>query len=172
MGAHVPFWPRACRYCGNGFVAHHVNEQVCSVACRLWRNVDRQHSGECWPWVKAVGPDGYARSKWPDGKLYYPHRLAVQVDGRDIPDGMFVDHICRNRRCCNPSHLRIVSPGVNATENSLSPTAINKARETCVRGHSLSGGNLAIQVKNGMRKRRCRECARIYSHQRQERVKR
>jgi len=153
---------RNCRYCGDPFNAIHQNEQVCSDACRLWRNVNRGSVDECWPWVRFIGADGYARSLWPNGKSYYAHRLAVEVDGREIPPGFYVDHICRNRRCCNPAHLRIVPPGVNATENSDSPSARNKQKTKCIRGHELTGENLAIQIKNGKPKRRCRACAKMY----------
>jgi len=158
----APYWPLKCRHCGNPFLARNHQEQVCSDACRLWRKVDVRAPDECWPWTGFVARDGYARAKWPNGKLYYPHRLAVEVDGRLIPAGMVVDHICRNRRCCNPVHLRIVTPRTNTVENSGSPSAKNSQKVECVRGHAFSGDNLAIQIRRGREKRRCRECARIY----------
>jgi HNH endonuclease/VRR-NUC domain len=38
------------------------------------------------------------------------HRAALEVHfGEPIPDNREVDHLCRNKLCCNPAHLEIVS---------------------------------------------------------------
>jgi len=141
---------------------------------RDWRlrfrsRVEVNGPDECWPWLGKLKPDGYGQLLV-DGKNQFPHRMAVILDGREIPEGMLVDHICRNRSCVNPRHLRVVTHAENATENSSSPSALNKAKTHCNNGHPLAGDNLAIQLKNGKPKRRCRACAYAYLQRTRGRV--
>jgi hypothetical protein len=83
------------------------------------------------------------------------HRLAVEVaTGRPIPDGMTVDHLCRNRRCVNPAHLEIVSMAENLRRGK-GWAGLNARKTHCLRGHALAGDNL-IRERLG---RKCRTCA-------------
>jgi len=108
----------------------------------------------CWLWMGYVGPKGYGRVEI-SGRNVPSHKAMLIANGKEIPAGLFVDHICRVRCCVNPAHLRIVTPRQNALENSISPPAINNAKTHCVYGHELSGSNLLL-YKEG--ERICREC--------------
>jgi transcription elongation factor Elf1 len=70
---------------------------------------------------------------------------------------MVLDHICRNRACVNPGHLRVVTPKQNVLENSLGRTAINKCKTHCPKGHPFDDENT---FRAGTQ-RQCRECGRI-----------
>ena len=48
------------------------------------------------------------------------HRMSLELADINIPKGLVVDHICKNRGCVNPKHLRLVTPRVNALENTNS----------------------------------------------------
>ena len=117
--------------------------------------VDRRAANDCWPWTAQVRKGGYGGFRM--GRRQLAHHAAVILDGRNIPEGMVVDHTCRNRLCVNPSHLRVVDVRTNTIENSAAPAAINAAKTHCVHGHALSGENLISRKRGG---RDCRACLR------------
>ena len=90
----------------------------------------------CWISNYSVGSHRYAQIGWhADGKRYMTvaHRAAwVSANRAQIPDGMTVDHTCKNRRCVNPSHLRLLSNFENARRTSGRDWPLG----TCVNGHS------------------------------------
>jgi len=54
-----------------------------------------------------VNQDGYFRKNW-GGKLEMFHRVMWQHHHGEIPEGYEIDHLCRNRACCNIKHLQIL----------------------------------------------------------------
>lgn len=130
----------------------------------FWSKVDK--AGVCWVWTGATKVKGYGtnipmplKRRFKTGRA---HKASLLLNGVKIPSGMCVDHICRNRACVRPDHLRVVTVRVNSTENSLSPPAINKAKTHCSKGHQYTRENTMIR-KSGPRKgaRVCRACAKI-----------
>lgn len=72
----------------------------------------------CWEWLGAVNMNGYGvvsvqRTNTP------AHRVAWERANGPIPSGMLIDHICRNRRCVNPAHLRLATRRQNAENIKL-----------------------------------------------------
>ena len=66
----------------------------------------------CWEWSGYCSPDGYGRIGV-GNKSQVAHRAHwLEVNG-PIPKGLVLDHICRNRKCVNLGHLRLVSVGQN-----------------------------------------------------------
>lgn len=132
-------------------------ENVPDLYDRLVKHADVTGDG-CWPWQAATTEDGYGvvTIHW---HSYRPYRLMLQLHtGQPIPEGMPVDHVCRNRACIRPDHLRVVTAQVNSIENNVGPSAINAAKTHCKRGHPLSGDNL-IRTSDG---RACRTCQRAH----------
>lgn len=103
---------------------------------RFKRNQSRSESG-CLEWTGQFDVGGYGRLLWRK-KRWKAHRLALVFAGIELEPGKVVDHICRNRRCVNPSHLRQVTKRQNALENSVSPCAQNATKERCPLGHEYS----------------------------------
>lgn len=121
---------------------------------RFDEHVDR--TSDCWIWTAHVESKGYGQFRQ-DGRSVMAHRAFYEMLVGPIPDGMTIDHLCRNRRCVRPEHLEPVTN----RENVLRGTnrAAENARKThCKNGHPLSGENVALT--NGGRRRRCRICFR------------
>jgi hypothetical protein len=131
------------------------DEAYDSARDRFERRVDRSGENGCWNWTGSLTPGGYGRLRV-DGLRPAAHRFSYELHIGLIPDGLQLDHLCRNRRCVNPAHLEPVT----ARENTLrgeAPSA-RRARQThCVRGHAFSGGNLRLKPSG---KRECRACDR------------
>lgn len=92
-----------------------------------------------------------------DGRMIGAHVYVWMRANGAVPKGLMIDHRCRNRRCCNIEHLRLVTNRTNSLENSESFAAANAAKTHCPKGHPYSGENL-ITESNGRRK--CRACTR------------
>ena len=85
---------------------------------RFAANVER--TSGCWNWTAGeIRGYGYIDKC---GMKVMAHRAAFESANGEIPDGMQVDHICRNRRCVRPDHLRLASNKQNAEHKSLPVT--------------------------------------------------
>lgn len=105
----------------------------------------------CWAWTGALNSRGYGCFAI-KGKSQLSHRVAYSMLVGPIPDGMEVDHLCRNKRCCNPAHLEAVTRLVNQRRSEPA------SKTHCIHGHPLAGDNLrVVQKKDGIR-RICRVC--------------
>lgn len=113
----------------------------------------RQRENGCWEWT-AGNRGGYGRVAI-HGKLMEAHRWMWERTNGPIPEGLELDHLCRNRACVNPEHLEPVSHLENIRRGE---TGAHNARKThCKHGHPLSGANLHIKPDG---ERRCRTCSR------------
>lgn len=119
-------------------------EQI--VTERFWASIDRSGdtSGDCWVWTGSRTSEGYGRLLV-FGVHYTAHRVSYELHHGPIPDGLVLDHLCRNVSCVNPDHLEPVTDAENVLRGEGSP-ARNARKTYCKRGHPLDA------------KRVCRVC--------------
>src|SRR5688572_6777121 len=79
------------------------------AAERFWAKVQRGDQESCWPWLGAKNPDGYGQFVWRGRKSTLVHRIAYEELRGPIPEGLTLDHLCRNRGCANPWHCETVT---------------------------------------------------------------
>jgi hypothetical protein len=113
----------------------------------------------CLIWGRAKHKDDYGFVRTPSGRSELAHRVAWRIaQGHEIPEGMVLDHLCRNTRCVNPTHLEPVTSRENTLRGN-SPNVRTRQKQECKRGHPYTGDNirLALEGKRGVR-RMCRKC--------------
>lgn len=104
----------------------------------------------CWLWegkAKTIG--GYGQTGF-RGKKLMVHRVTYTELVGLIPEGLPLDHLCRQRLCVNPKHLEPVTQKENVRRGHG-----NGRKTHCPQGHPLIPANL---VKNKLPYRACRIC--------------
>lgn len=125
-------------------------------------------SDGCWSWAgshfKATGYTIF-NMQMSDG-VWRPtvaHRVSHEIFKGPIPDGLTIDHLCRNRGCVNPDHLEAVTQRANNLRGT-SPSAMQARQTHCFRGHEFTDEN--TYRKPGTNKRECRICMRMRDNRR------
>jgi hypothetical protein len=113
-----------------------------------YRIEDRGYSSPCWIWTGFVDARGYGKVQL-NGTHTGAHRVSYLQAKGEIPNGLQIDHLCRQTNCINPDHLEPVT----GQENMARRYAL---KTHCIHGHPLSGENLILE--GGFR--RCRACVR------------
>lgn len=115
----------------------------------------------CWVWNSSRDVHGYGRF-WRDGHGMPAHRVLFELMVGPVPDGLELDHLCRNKACVRPDHLEPVTH----QENTRRAYA---QRTHCPQGHPYDEQNTYIQPSRGTRV--CRICQRTHNRERKRRLR-
>ena len=119
---------------------------------RFWAKV--QKTEECWLWTAST-IRGYGQlhlTTQPKKRMILAHRFAYELLVGPIPEGLELDHLCRQPLCVNPAHLEPVMHGENV-RRGLSGILTTH----CPKGHPYSDENTYYDGKS----RECRICRRV-----------
>jgi len=169
--------PRTCLHCGASLNGRRSDAIYCSKLCRQRRvstarqerirrtpvnlsltgseltrfvNHIKVDANGCWVWQAGRHSGGYGQFHQ-GGRALYAHRVAYTTYRGPIPEGLELDHLCRNPPCVNPAHLEPVTHQQNMARGLI-------AQKThCAHGHPFTPETTYIR-RNG--KRMCRVCQR------------
>ena len=117
---------------------------------RFEEKVERVPELTCHIWMAWTNTSGYGQIR-ANGKSAMAHKISYELVRGPIPDGMTMDHLCRNRWCVNPYHLEIVTMRENVLRG-ISFAAKNAKKTQCPKGHPYNR-------INNRGARYCRQCA-------------
>ena len=166
-----------------------------ALAARFFSRVRIQKNG-CWEWTGSTAGYGYGKfhlNTKPKSTSKLAHRFSYEMSEGEIPPGMTIDHVCRNRKCVNPDHLDCVTqqenwmkgngrealkkanealpPGelqARAHRASLRAAEIKRAQTHCKRGHEFTPENTSVRERGT---RGCRTCERRKQQEARDRRK-
>lgn len=124
---------------------------------RLMEKVAIDTETGCWNWTACITPAGYGQFWFEYRRNNFAHRAAYILLVGPIPEGLVLDHLCRNRACCNPAHLEPVTQARNVNRG-LAPTIVNRDLGICRNGHTVTPQNRYFRPNDGHVE--CADCRR------------
>lgn len=120
----------------------------------FWGRVNK--GPECWEYIGSRAKNGYGTSRTVGG-YDYAHRISYRYAHGTIPEGLDLDHLCRNRACVRPDHLEPVTRRENAKRGAMSFAFTGR----CISGkHEIEDDTSLALTNHGRTCRACRDDAR------------
>ncbi|MDO8611147.1 MAG: HNH endonuclease signature motif containing protein [bacterium] len=145
-------------------LGHYKTAQTKTVSENFLKHITIDTISDCWLWTGCKNKKGYGvfcikKEK----RVTLAHRVSYELFVGKIPEGLEIDHLCRNRLCQNPKHLEAVTHIVNISRGDSSKTAskINGVKTQCIRGHLFNLENTRIDT---LGHRHCKTCDNKHLH--------
>lgn len=146
-----------------------------SIEQRFWQKVNKNgplpenlpQLGQCWLWLGWDNGKGYGKFDFGNKKIY-AHRFSYQISIGEIPQGLVLDHLCRNRICVNPNHLEPKTNKQNllATGSKIRNNGkLQREKTHCLMGHEFNEENTYLTKT---KQRHCRKCRAARERKRRE----
>lgn len=104
----------------------------------------------CWLWQHGKTPKGYGQKVLqPGNRIVAAHRWYYEQANGPIPEGRYLDHLCRVTGCVNPAHLEVVTNALNVRRGNstrLTPKQVAEIK-AAPRGY---GTGRALAIKYGV----------------------
>jgi len=120
----------------------------------------------CIEWIASRNNSGYGTFAVGSGRSDVAHRWSYEHHVGPVPEGLNLDHLCRNRACVNPGHLEPVTTSVNLLR-AVGMGQANATKTHCPEGHPYAGDNLHMSPSRP-NNRMCRTCRREHSRRARE----
>lgn len=140
---------------------------------RFESKVMRDPNSGCWLWVGYVDPiGGYGQFNVGIPGDKKAHRWSYRLYVGEIPQGMDLDHKCRQRCCVNPGHLEPVTRKENLRRGIGQELAKRKAenRTHCKYGHPNTPENGRIRMYKNIRYFQCLVCLREWAQRKRAKL--
>lgn len=148
---------RECLRCGHAWIPRQSSSHSCprcrtskwdsrrpTTQERFWAKVNKDGPNGCWLWTAAYclssGDNKYGTFKLA-GRRVAPHRFAYESLVGPVPEGLELDHLCRNTLCVNPQHLEAVTHRVNIGRGLKAVPGIRSRQTACIHGHPFDEEN-------------------------------
>jgi hypothetical protein len=138
-----------------------------SPIVRFMAKVKINQETGCWEWTGAHNAHGYALFGLTDGgnsRCVLAHRWIQEYNHGPIPEGMTIDHLCRNKECVNSDHHELVTNAENARRAKVARNITH-----CPHGHAFDPDNFYLNSRNGSKQ--CKECNRIRNRKKYHELK-
>lgn len=138
---------KSCAECGKEFegtLSQLSKKTFCSYSCslkfrrrekpmaeKIMSKIRKVDGCSCWFWTGFLR-GGYGRMKDETGRLTEAHRVSYECFVGKIPEGLVLDHLCRNRDCVNPEHLEPVTTKENIRRGNTGKGQRSEAHKKAV----------------------------------------
>lgn len=127
----------------------------------FWSKAIPEPNSGCWLWTAGCTAAGYSRFL-----RKYGHRASYEALVGPIPEGLQIDHLCRERSCVNPAHLEPVTCRENVMRGMapLINASLQLSKTHCPKGHEYTASNTYVKKnQNGNPRRACRTCELVWA---------